>query len=124
MIEVAMRDGDIVVSDLGDIALHLADDDNIVQMANAAIYTIKGENIFHTEFGNDAWNRRLKLSDSGYRTVEACAREAILHYSEEIHDVVSITAEKGSANNECNISYTLMTVDGRTISSRTTISIM
>ena len=124
MIDVAMNNGDIMVSEYGDILLHINDDDNIIQMANSAINTIKSENIFHPDFGNDAWNKRLKISESGFSAVEAYAKEAILHASAEIAEVTSIEASKGEGYGECTIAYTLLTSSGRRISSSTNINIL
>lgn len=124
MIGVAMNNGDLVISGYGDLSLHITDDDNVIQMANSAIYTIKGENIFHSEYGNDAWNKRLKIAESGFSTVESCAKDAILHALPEVMDVKSIKATKGEGYGECNINYTLVTFDGRTISGSTHINIL
>ena len=124
MIDMALRGGDLIVSSNGDISLLSNDDDNIIQMANSAISTIKGENIFHLPYGNDAWNKRLKIADSGYRTVEVCAKEAILSAVTEVSEVSSIEAIKGEAYGECIIKYTLLTVTNKLISSSTSINIM
>lgn len=125
MIDVAMKNGDLVASDYGDILLHLSDDDNIIQMANNAIYTIKGENIFHPGYGDDAWNKRLKISQSGFDTVNACVKEAILHGVPEVSEVVSVNSAKSEENvGECVVSYILLTNNGKRISSSTTINIL
>lgn len=124
MIDLALRGGDLIISPLGDISLHLTDDDNIIQTANLAIAIPKGENIFHSDYGNDAWNKRLKVSESGFSTVEIYAKEAILNASSEIADVTSISASKGTGYGECIVAYTLVTVDGRVISSSTSINIL
>lgn len=125
MIDVAMKNGDLIVSDYGDILLHLSDDDNIIQMANNAIHTIKGENIFHLGYGNDAWNKRLKMSQSGFDTVNACAKEAILHAVPDVSEIVSIDSSKSEDNaGECIVSYVLLTNSGKRISSSTTINIL
>lgn len=124
MIDTAMENGDLIVSDYGDLLLHLSDDDNIIQMANNAVYTIRGENIFHSEYGNDAHNKRLKLSRSGFDIIEACAKEAILHGVPEVSEVVSINANKGIGYGECIINYVLLTNNNKRISSSTTINIL
>lgn len=124
MIDVALSGGDFVLSN-GDISLTNTDDDNLIQMANSAINTILGEVPFHTEYGNDAWNKRLKIAESGFHTVEICAKEAILNaLSDEISDVVAISAYGGEGYGECIVEYTLLTLDGRNISSNTSINIL
>ena len=124
MIDLALKGGDLIISPLGDISLHLTDDDNIIQTANLAIAIAKGGNIFHRDYGNDAWNKRLKISESGFNTVEIYSKEAILHASSEIAEVTSIKASKGEGYGECIVAYTLVTVDGRVISSSTGINIL
>lgn len=129
MIDVAMKNGDLIVSDYGDLLLHLSDDDNVIQMANNAIHAIKGESIFHPQNGNDAWNRRLKLSQSGFDTINACVKESILHCVPDVSDVVSVVSTRGETDNgdyngECVVSYILLTNDGKRISSSTTINIL
>lgn len=124
MIDLAIKDGDFIVSPLGDISLLLTDDDNIIQTANLAITIAMGDNIFHEDYGNDAFNKRLKLAESGFHTVEICAKEAILHASSEVAEVASISASKGEGYGECIVAYTLVTVSGKTISSSTSINIL
>ncbi len=127
MIDVAMSDGDLTVSEYGDISLELTDDDDIIQMSNNAINTIKGELIeLHPDFGNDAFNQRLKLSNNGYAIVEECATTAIMDADteERIDEVSDISAYKGNSIGECCINYTLLLADGRTISSSTSINVL
>lgn len=124
MIDLMINGGDLVVSEFGDLSLLQSDEDNIIQTANLAICTRKGSNIFHPEYGNDVWNRRVKMSESGFRIVEACSKDAILNSSNEILDVTSIRASRGNAARECNINYTLSTVNGRLVSGITSINIL
>lgn len=124
MIDIAMNNGDLIANGFGDISIEFTDEDDIIQMANSAINTIKGENIFHNEYGNDAWNRRLKQSESGYRIIESCSKDAILHADNRVADVVSITATKGDGYGDCKIEYILSTIDGRIVSSNTNINIL
>ena len=124
MIDMAINNGDFIVSDYGDISLHFSDQDNIIQMANSAISTSKGENIFNPEYGNDAWNTRLKSSDSGLAIIEDCVKEAILNASDEIEEVALVEVYRGDGYGECIISYTLITVNGESISSSTNINIL
>ena len=124
MIDVALDNGDLITNNFGDILLEFTDEDDIIQMANSAISTIKGENIFHIDYGNDAWNRRLKISESGFAIVEACSRDAIIFADKRVSDVTSITATKGDGYGECHVAYTLLTTDGRSISSSTNINIL
>lgn len=122
MIDVAMAGGDLVVSN-GDLMLDINDDYDIIQMANNTINTVLHENIFHLDYGNDAWNKRLKIAESGFATIESDAKAAILHADNRVMEVLSIKASKGDNYGECMVQYTLMIVDGRTISSSTSINI-
>lgn len=124
MIDLAMKGGDLIVSPFGDISLHLTDDDNVIQTANLAITIAMGENIFHDDYGNDALNKRLKIAESGFHTIEIYAKEAILHASSEVAEVASISASKGEGYGECTVAYTLVMMNGRTISSSTSINIL
>ena len=124
MEEIAMKDGDIMLTAYGDISLEFTDDDDIIQMANHSIATIKTENIFHRDYGNDAHNHRLKLSRSGYAMVEGCAKDAILYADPRVEEVTYIKASKGDEYATCDIEYTLTTKDGRILSSMTTINIL
>lgn len=124
MIDVALVNGDFMNDGSGDIMLEPDEDFDIIQMANSAINTIKGSNIFHGEYGNDAWNKRLKISESGFATVESCATDTILQADSRIEEVQEIEAIKGDEYGECRIKYTLLTIDGDTISSETSINIL
>ena len=123
-IDIALDNGDLIPNGFGDISLEFTDEDDIVQMANSAINTIKGENIFHLEYGNNAWNQRLKQSESGYNIVAACSKDAILHADNRIIEVIDISASKGDGYGECIVTYVLRTIDGRKISSSTNINIL
>lgn len=122
MQDVAMAGGDLVINN-GDLSLDLTDEYDIIQMANNIIATVFGENPFHVDIGNDAWNKRLKIDDSGFATVEADAKEAILHIDDRVMEILDIKASAGENYGECIVAYTLMTVDGRIITSNTSISL-
>ena len=122
MQDVAMAGGDLVINN-GDLSLDLTDEYDIIQMANNIIATVFGENPFHVDIGNDAWNKRLKIDDSGFATVEADAKEAILHIDDRVMEIFDIKASAGENYGECIVAYTLMTVDGRIITSSTSISL-
>ena len=122
MQDVAMTGGDLVINN-GDLSLDLTDEYDIIQMANNIIATVFGENPFHVDIGNDAWNKRLKIDDSGFATVEADAKEAILHIDNRVMEILDIKASAGENYGECIVAYTLMTVDGRIITSSTSISL-
>lgn len=125
MIDIALNNGDLIANSYGDISLEFSDDDDIIQMLNSAINTIKGENIFHTEYGNDAWNKRLKIADSGFATIEACARDTMMDVAGDlISEITYINASRGEGRNECILSYEVLTEDDRTISSSTNINIL
>lgn len=122
MQDVAMAGGDLVINN-DDLSLDLTDEYDIIQMANNIIATVFGENPFHVDIGNDAWNKRLKIDDSGFATVEADAKEAILHIDDRVMEILDIKASAGENYGECIVAYTLMTVDGRIITSSTSISL-
>lgn len=122
MQDVAMAGGDLVINN-GDLSLDLTDEYDIIQMANNIIATVFGENPFHVDIGNDAWNKRLKIDDSGFATVEADAKEAILHIDDRVMEILDIKASAGENYGECIVAYILMTVDGRIITSSTSISL-
>lgn len=122
MQDVAMAGGDLVINN-GDLSLDLTDEYDIIQMANNIIATVFGENPFHVDIGNDAWNKRLKIDDSGFATVEADAKEAILHIDDRVMEILDIKASAGENYGECIVAYTLMMVDGRIITSSTSISL-
>lgn len=124
MIDVALVNGDFMNDGSGDIMLEPDEDFDIIQMANSAINTIKGSNIFHGEYGNDAWNKRLKISESGFVTIENCATDAILQADSRVEEVQYIEATKGDEYGECRIKYTLLTVDGNILSSEVSINIL
>ena len=123
MIDIAMNNGDLIATDFGDIALVNSEIDDIIQTANNNIQTIKGEIIFHSEIGNDAYNRRLKMAESGLRIVEECCVDCITNGDSRIADVVSISAVIGDEYGECDITYKLLTTDGTFIDSSISINI-
>jgi hypothetical protein len=122
MRDIIMMNGDLVVTEFGDIAVILSDDDDIIQMANNNIATRLGENIFHPEIGNDAYNKRLKITPSNLSEVESDCKDAIL-YDTRVSDVTNIKAYDGIGYGECTIGYTLLTTDGHSIDGRISINL-
>lgn len=122
MIDIAMINGDLVVGELGDIAVVATDDDDIIQMANNNISTRLGENIFHPEIGNDALNKRLKITPSDLLEVESDSKSAIL-YDTRVSDVTSIRASSGINYGECIVEYTVLTTGGHSIDGKMQINI-
>jgi hypothetical protein len=94
MQDIAMIDGDLVVTDLGDLAITASDNDDVIQMANNNIMTRLGENIHHPEVGNDVYNKRLKITSSGLAEVESDSKNAILNDT-RVSDVYNILAYAG-----------------------------
>jgi hypothetical protein len=122
MQDIAMIDGDLVVTDLGDLAITASDNDDVIQMANNNIMTRLGENIHHPEVGNDVYNKRLKITSSGLAEVESDSKNAILNDT-RVSDVYNILAYAGDNYGECIIEYALTTVDGSKLDGRVSVNI-
>ena len=122
MKDIAMINGDLVVNDFGDIAIVSSDNDDIIQFANNNILTRLGENIFHTDIGNDVHNRRFKMTQSNLVEIESYCKNAILRDT-RIDNIVHMKASIGSNHGECIIEYTLLTVDGDNLDGRMSINI-
>jgi phage baseplate assembly protein W len=123
MLDIVMTTGgDMVVTEFGDIATVLSDDDDIIQMANNNILTKLGENIHHPEIGNDVYSMRLKITPSGLAEAEFSSKSAIL-YDTRVSDVTYINASQGNNYGECIITYTLVTVDNVTLDGRISMNI-
>lgn len=115
MADIILNDGDFVIYN-GDIAL-CDDISDIIQHAVNACKTRVGEIPFHPDYGNSALGARMKYTSKYTDTIEEHCTNAIL-MDEEIADVLELTAE---LNNEykpsCTISFRVMTIDDREITS-------
>lgn len=123
MIDVALIGGDLIASTFGDIALTNSNNDDIIQSANNNIMTISGENYLHPTIGNMAYNRRLKISDSGFRQIESDSKDAILFGDTRVKEVTYISASNGANYGECNIEYRLKTIEDIILDGRISINI-
>lgn len=121
MADILLKNGDISATPYGDIAV-VTSYDEITQSAIDNILTIYGENQYHTDIGNMAYKRRLKISNSGLDIVKQDCINAIL-MDDRIDSVVSINAEydKDNANN-INISFVIKSTDGTLMSNSITIT--
>lgn len=124
MADIALISGDIVASNFGDILI--ADDNNdIVQTAINNIYTIRGANQFHPHIGNDVYNGRYKMSQNGLKEIASACMDAIM-LDYRVINVVEVTAKNVSTLENyglCEISFTLITIDGTQLSSSVTIQL-
>lgn len=124
MADIALTNGDIVVSSFGDL-LTINDDDDIIQTAINNILTIKGTNEFHPELGNDAHTSRYKISERGLNELANRCKDAILQ-DIRVTSVIEVVVENNgteSSNNLGNVSFILVTNSGRQLSSSTSIEI-
>ena len=113
------NDGDIETTNFGDIAV-ITSYDEITQTAINNIKLIYGENEFHDDIGNMAYNRRLKISDSSLQVIKADCISAILR-DVRVNKVVSMTVSYGDIPNTIDIAFTLMVTDGTMVSNKINI---
>lgn len=124
MADMALIGGDIATSSFGDL-LVVNDDEDIIQTAINNILTIKGTNEFHPGLGNDAHISRYKISEQGFNEIANRCKDAILQ-DIRIANVLEVVVENDgteSANNMCIVSFVLVTVDGKQLSSNTSMTI-
>lgn len=95
MIDVSISTGDIVVDAFGDIRLCASDNEDIVQSINSLLQTRLGSNEFHTEYGNDARNNRLKDSTAGIEAIKMYCTNAILNNIDYISFIKDISITVG-----------------------------
>lgn len=119
--DIALVNGDIVVSQFDDISLVLDDNEDILQQAINNINTIYGEVIDHPTIGNMLFNNRNKIK-SDLSDIETYCEDAISS-DERIDSVEDIVATRVKDTDMVNISFTLLTIYGDTISSSSNISI-
>lgn len=124
MSDIALINQDIIPSNVGDILI-VGDDDDIIQMAINNILTIKGSNEFHTDIGNDVYNRRYKISERDLTEIANKCKDAILNDG-RIANVIEVIAKNISTpanNGMCDISFIILTTYGKQLSSNIPITI-
>lgn len=124
MADIALVNGDITISSFGDL-LTINDDEDIIQTAINNILTIKGTNPFHTEVGNDAHINRYKISEQGFNEIANRCKDAILQ-DVRVTSVLEVIVENDGTelnNNLCTVSFVLITIDGKQLSSGTSITV-
>ena len=122
MSDIALINGDITASNLGDILI-IDDDADVIQMAVNNIMTIQGANEFHTEIGNTVYNNRFKMSQRGLEDIANRCKNAILNDS-RVQNVLEIIAKNASTIDNyglCEVSFVLLTIYGKQLNSSVTI---
>lgn len=122
MSDIALINGDIAASNLGDILI-IDDDADVIQMAVNNIMTIQGANEFHTEIGNTVYNNRFKMSQRGLEDIANRCKNAILNDS-RVQNVLEIIAKNASTIDNyglCEVSFVLLTTYGKQLNSSVTI---
>lgn len=90
MVDILLRDGDLVADRYGDISLCANESDDIIQTANNNIILRFGGNKFHTELGNKIYNRRIKSNQSGIEAVREECVDAIISGDPRIREVKQV----------------------------------
>lgn len=90
MIDILLRDGDLVADKYGDISLCDDESHDVVQTANNNILLRFGGNKFHKELGNKVYNRRIKANQSGIEMVQAECIDAITNGDPRIREVKQV----------------------------------
>lgn len=122
MADIFLTNGDIDSNIYSDIAV-VESYDEITQSAINNVLTVFGENQFHTNIGNMAYKRRLKLSSGSIDIIKNDCKNAIL-VDERVSDVTSIDAYYDDNNkNILYISFTIKAIDGTMMSSSVIITI-
>ena len=122
MSDIALINGDIAASNLGDILI-IDDDADVIQMAVNNIMTIQGANEFHTEIGNTVYNNRFKMSQRGLEDIANRCKNAILNDS-RVQNVLEIIAKNASTIDNyglCEVSFVILTTYGKQLNSSVTI---
>jgi hypothetical protein len=121
--DIMLVNGDLIASVTGDIAL-VTDSDEIIQMAINNMNIVYGELSGDPTRGNMIFTRRVKLSPSGLRQVEADCKNAILQDT-RIADVPYIRATKSiTVAYGCDIEFTVKDTDGNTYFSNASIGLL
>lgn len=122
MLDILLRNGDLVASKYGDIVSCMDEDEDVIQTANNNILLRYGNNKFHLELGNKIYGRRVKSNQGGIEVVQAECISAILNDSriKEITQVNVTLLENATCMVDYILVYTrtndgiLAQVDGRT----------
>jgi hypothetical protein len=125
MADIAFINGDIMASNFGDILI-VNDDDDITQMAINNIITVRGANEFHPNIGNTVYNGRYKMSENGLKEIANRCKDAIMS-DNRVANVIEIVARNISTLDnygKCEISFVLITIYGKQLSSNVTISLI
>lgn len=112
-------DGDIEATNFGDIAV-VTSYDEITQTAVNNIKLIYGEDQFHIDIGNMAYNRRLKISESSLEVIKNDCISAVLKDT-RVDKVISMTISYDDTPNTLDIAFTLMVIDGTMVSNKINI---
>lgn len=122
MADIFLTNGDVATTIYGDIAV-VESYDEITQSAVNNVLTIYGENQYHTDIGNMAYKRRLKLANSSIDTIKKDCIDAIM-MDDRVSDVVSVDAYYDEDNkNNINISFVIKSIDGTLMSSSVILTI-
>jgi hypothetical protein len=106
MLDILLRDGDLVAGKYGDISLCEDENEDVVQTANNNILLRYGNNKFHKELGNKVYNLRKKSNQSGIEMIQAECINAI-HSDNRIREIKRVDVTLlGKAS--CSVDYTLV----------------
>lgn len=104
MVDVLLRDGDLVADRYGDISLCANESDDVIQTANNNIMLRFGSNKFHTDLGNKVYSRRIKANQSGIEIVQAECTDAIINGDPRIREVKQVIVTL-LENASCMVDY-------------------
>ena len=122
MADIFLTNGDVATTIYGDIAV-VESYDEITQSAVNNVLTIYGENQYHTDIGNMAYKRRLKLANSSIDTIKKDCVDAIM-MDDRVSEVVSVDAYYDESNkNNIHISFVIKSIDGIPMSSSVILTI-
>lgn len=106
MIDMLLRDGDLVADKYGDISLCIDESEDIIQTANHNILLRYGTNKFHKELGNLAYNNRVKANEGGIQIIQEECINAVLNDS-RIREVKELNVTL-LADGACLVDYVLV----------------
>ena len=122
MADIFLTNGDVATTIYGDIAV-IESYDEITQSAVNNVLTVYGENQYHTNIGNMAYKRRLKLANSSIDTIKKDCIDAIM-IDDRVSEVVSVDAYYDESNkNNIYISFVIKSIDGTLMSSSVILTI-
>jgi len=94
--DISLKNGDINI---------IYDDNEIIQSVIHNIWTVYGENPFHTNMGNKVYSRRIKVSNSYISIIADDCKNTILQ-DNRISKVISLTVTPLS-DNMCEIAFVI-----------------